>query len=322
MRLIALSALSAAIVALMCRLGALDHPVERSSHTHPTPKGGGVGILACFAAGMAVAPSHLPGDGTLTASCLFLGIAGHLDDVRQWPFWPKLVAQIGASLAILAAGLAPHAMALPGIAWVPLSALALPTTLIWLLFTVNAVNFMDGLNGLAAGSAALGCLVVACNADAAASWPERFIVAGVLGFLPFNYPRARIFMGDVGSQFLGLAVAALALRHASDDRLAWVLPFSLAPMLLDAAFTLCRRLLAGERLTQAHRGHLYQVAQRAGVPAWLVSAIYWALAGWGGWCGLEWQVSRNIWWPAMAIVPVLGWFLYAAHRTRQAGVAW
>ncbi len=322
MQLIALCLFSAMVVALMCRVGTLDHPVARSSHTQPTPKGGGAGILTCFAAGMILAPYHLPGDWTLTASCVALAIASYLDDVRQWPFLPKLAAQIGASVAILGADMAPHDVPVPGLGLVALGVLALPAALIWLVFTINAVNFMDGLNGLAAGSAAVGCLVLACSAGAASSWPERLIVAGVLGFLPFNYPRARIFMGDVGSQFLGLAMAALALRHASHGPSAWCLPLSLSPMLLDVALTLCRRLAAGAPLTQAHRGHLYQVAQRAGVPAWLISAIYGALAGWAGWCGVEWQASQNARWLPAAIGPTALWFLYAAMKARKAGLTW
>ena len=306
----------------MCRLGTLDHPVARSSHTAPTPKGGGVGIAVCFGAGMLLAPGHLRGDGALLAACLFLAGASYLDDVRQWPFWPKLAAQFIAAAAILAAGMGPAALAIPGFGQMPLGALALPAALIWLLFTINAVNFMDGLNGLAAGSAAAGCLVLACAAQAGQSWPERLIVVGVAGFLPFNYPRARIFMGDVGSQFLGLALAALALRHAGDPALAWVLPLSLGPMLLDAAFTLIRRAATGAQLTQAHRGHLYQVAQRAGVPAWLVSFIYVAMAAWGGWCGLRAGTDQNVAWLLAALLPVPAWGLYAAARARRAGLAW
>ena len=218
----------------------------------------------------------------------FWAAASYLDDLRQWPFWPKLAAQIAASVAVIAAGMTLAEVAIPGWGIVHLGLLGLAAGLIWLVFTINAVNFMDGLNGLAAGSACIGCLVLAWAAPEASSWPERLIVAGVVGFLPFNYPSARIFMGDVGSQFLGLALAALGLRHAVDPARAWILPLSLAPMLIDVAFTLCRRLASGEQLTQAHRGHLYQVAQRAGMPAWSVTATYWTLSGWGGWCGMRW----------------------------------
>ena len=271
---------------------------------------------------MLLAPAHARGDWALLAASLFLAAASYLDDVRQWPFWPKLAAQIAASAAVLAGGMALATIAIPGAGLVHLGVLGLAAGLIWLLFTINAVNFMDGLNGLAAGSAAIGCLVLACATPAFLGWPERLIVAGVAGFLPFNYPAARIFMGDVGSQFLGLTLAALALRHAADPALAWILPLSLAPMLMDAAFTLCRRLAAGAQLTQAHRGHLYQVAQRAGVPAWLVTAIYWAMAGWGGWCGLRCGQDQSAAWLIAALLPFPAWGLYAAARARSARLTW
>jgi UDP-GlcNAc:undecaprenyl-phosphate GlcNAc-1-phosphate transferase len=287
MLLALLAACSASIVAVMVRVGALDHPVARSSHTAPTPKGGGVGIAAAFVLGIALVHPGGAADIILAAAAACLAIASFADDVLQWPFWLKLAAQIAGSVAILAAGLAPHSLAIPGFGLLPLGVLAPAFALAWLLFVTNAVNFMDGLNGLAAGSAAAGCLVLASLAGPGTAWPEAVIVAAVAGFLPFNYPAARIFMGDVGSQFLGFLLAGLALRHAGDRNVSAILPLSLSPMLIDVAFTLLRRARAGERLTQAHRGHLYQVAQRAGVPAWLVTAIYWAMAGWGGWCGAK-----------------------------------
>ncbi len=193
----------------------------------------------------------------------------------------------------------------------------------WILFTTNATNFMDGLNGLAAGSAAVACLAFALAAGGAAAWPAWLVVAGVVGFLPFNYPAARIFMGDVGSQFLGFVLAGLALRHAGTPRLSAILPLGLSPLLLDAAFTLLRRARAGARLTEAHRGHLYQVAQRAGMPAWAVSAAYWAMAGWAGGCGVAWGAGGDAVWLGAALMPFGVWGVWVARFARRAGLgAW
>jgi UDP-GlcNAc:undecaprenyl-phosphate GlcNAc-1-phosphate transferase len=325
MLLVVLAACSALIVALMVRIGALDHPVARSSHTMPTPKGGGVGMVVAFALGMALVHQAGGRDAILASAAIGLAIASYLDDVLQWPFWVKLAAQLGAALLIVASGLAPHGLFIPGIGPVALGLLAPAVACGWLLFTTNAVNFMDGLNGLAAGSAAVGCLVIVVRAGAIAAWPEAVILAAVAGFLPFNYPAARIFMGDVGSQFLGFLLAALALRHAGDPALSSVLPLSLSPMLLDVAFTLLRRWRGGARLTQAHRGHLYQVAQRSGVPAWLVSALCWAMAGWAGWCGLEMnahatQPGSAALWLAMAIAPFAIWVAFVFAKARQANL--
>src|ERR1700678_3814573 len=106
------------------------------------------------------------------------------------------------------------------------------------------------------------------------------------GFLPFNYPRARIFMGDVGSQVCGFLLADFAVLTARDAQASLVVPLALLAILADVAFTLVRRAAKGERLTQAHRGHFYQVAQRSGMAAAWISALYWVFSAWGGACGL------------------------------------
>jgi UDP-GlcNAc:undecaprenyl-phosphate GlcNAc-1-phosphate transferase len=313
-----LAALSAAIVAIMVRVGALDHPVARSSHSVPTPKGGGVGIVVAFAVGMACAPAAGWQDGVLTGAALVLAAVSYLDDVRHWPFWCKLAAQCGAALAIVGTGQAPHDVALPGLGAVPLGLAAPVLALGWLLFVTNATNFMDGLNGLAAGSVAVACLALALTAGGKA-WPASLVVAVVAGFLPFNYPRARIFMGDVGSQFLGFVAGALALRYAAQPAVAIILPFGLLPLLLDAALTLLRRWRRGERLTEAHRSHYYQWANRAGVPAARVAAIYWLMAGWSAGCGIV-ATQNSAYWMLAAVLPFLAWRNYVAQRARQANI--
>ena len=321
--LLALAILSALTVVGMIRVGALDHPVARSSHTRPTPKGGGVGIVLAFAAGMVLAPHHMAGDTILTGAALFLAGCSYADDVLAWPFWPKLAAQAASAFAILLAGFSPWHLALPGLEIVPLPLVAPAIALAWVLFVTNAVNFMDGLNGLAAGCAAIGCIVLAAVAGAEQAWPECLIAAGVAGFLPFNYPAARIFMGDVGSQFLGFAMAALALRHAANPLLSMILPLSLAPLLLDAAFTLARRWLRGDRITQAHRGHFYQIAHRAGVPAWLVTMVYWAMAGLGGASGALCGIHASITPACAGVLAFAAWAMFVTNRARKAGLgAW
>ena len=148
-------------------------------------------------------------------------------------------------------------------------------TVLWLLFATNAMNFIDGLNGLAGGVALIAAGFLAGIAAAHGGWFAYFaallLVAGLAGFLPFNFPRARIFMGDVGSQFCGFILAILAVVASRFDNVELsflIVPMLLSGVLFDVAFTLIRRALAGERLTEPHRGHLYQVAQRSGLPPW------------------------------------------------------
>ncbi len=281
-----LSLLSALIVLRMIRVGVLDHPGARSSHARPTPKGGGVGIVAATL----VMLLAVGGRGLLPLGLAGLGIAAvsWLDDLRNFPFLVKLAAQFAAALLATAGGLLVSAPSLPFFGTVPLGWLGWPLTVLWLVGATNAVNFMDGLNGLAAGVVGLAALVVACYAARqGATQPSLSclaLTAGIVGFLPFNYPRARIFMGDVGSQFCGFMLAGLGLAasRASPAVPVLLVPLLLAGLLFDVVFTLLRRSLAGDRLTEAHRSHLYQVAHRAGLAAWLITLVEWTFVG----CGL------------------------------------
>ena len=210
---VAAALLSAIVVRAMIGVAVLDVPGHRSAHSRPTPKGGGVGVMAAFLLGLPLAQWLQAGAQGRASLCL-LGAAGcmavfsWLDDLRQFPPISKLLVQVAAALLVLG-GILP----LPG------HAAGLVAGFCWLLFVTNALNFIDGLNGLAAGSMALACLFIGLvvpgagrlEADAAC-----LLAAGLLGFLPFNMPRGRIFLGDVGSQGAGLVVAALGLLHWRD----------------------------------------------------------------------------------------------------------
>ena len=279
--LAALAILSALVVRFTIGRGVLDIPGARSSHDRPTPKGGGLGIAAAYATGLVLAWSAgmLPREGRhvaalLAASLLIAGVAW-ADDLRPRGFGFKLGGQIAASLVLVIGG-----PSIERLGPVPLGPLGVPITLVWLVVATNAVNFIDGLNGLASGCVLIAAATVATGSaghplPAAALLP---LAAGIAGFLPFNFPRARIFMGDVGSQLCGLVLASSAGSVSRYEPWgALLVPVAMAPILVDVAFTLARRWRAGDRLTEAHRGHLYQLAHRAGSPAWQVTLAFWAL---------------------------------------------
>jgi UDP-GlcNAc:undecaprenyl-phosphate GlcNAc-1-phosphate transferase len=323
-----LAALSAALVRLMVSLGALDHPVERSSHTRPTPKGGGVGIVAAYVGGMTwlLYTGRAGIHPLITApAALFLAVVSYFDDLRDWPFLAKLSAQLAASLAVMIGGAVVTALLLPayGIQFgLPIGAVL---SLGWLLFVTNAVNFIDGLNGLASGSVALAAVALAAGATGSLALQAGVLAAGIAGFLPFNYPRAKIFMGDVGSQVIGFLAADLALQAARQPKVSLVVPLALLPILADVAFTLARRARRGERLTQAHRGHLYQVANRAGMAAWQVTLVYWGMAAWGGALGLacgayEQGLSSVCAVIVLDLAPILVWGGFVRWKAKRAGL--
>ncbi len=276
-----LALLSAAVVRLMISIGVMDQPDQRKAHARPMPKSGGVGIVAAFLVGLVLL--YRFAEFSRLANPYFLGVIGasvliavvsFLDDLRDWPFSVKLAAQLLAALAAVGTGVYVRDYRLPYVGPLYVGWVGGPATLAWILFATNAMNFIDGLNGLAGGVALIAACFLAGIAAAHGGWFAYFaallLAAGLIGFLPFNFPRARIFMGDVGSQFCGFVLAMLgvvASRFEGVELSLLLVPMLLSGVLFDVAFTLARRALRGERLTAAHRGHLYQVANRAGMPA-------------------------------------------------------
>jgi UDP-GlcNAc:undecaprenyl-phosphate GlcNAc-1-phosphate transferase len=330
----ALALVSALIVRAMISAGVMDTPNARSSHAKPTPKGGGVGVVVAFLLGISVlygtAQFARLADpyfrGVILASAA-IAIVAFIDDVYTWPFTVKLAAQIAAALVAVGSGLYVSVFNLPGFGPVYIGWAGGLITVAWILFASNAMNFIDGLNGLAAGTAFVASVFLAIIAETQQGWFVYFasllLVAGLAGFLPFNYPRARIFLGDVGSQFCGFVLAVLGVAAARFERIP--MSFLLVPMLLsgvlfDVAFTLVRRALEGERLARAHRGHLYQVAQRCGVDARLVAALHWGFATLGGICALSFMRSPALWKPLALLVPQFVWLGYVAVRARRANI--
>ena len=324
-----LAGVSALVVRVMIRIGTLDHPVARSSHSVPTPKGGGVGIVVAFSIGTLVL--YLGADHARIPDLPFLGflLAGlgisaisYADDVADWPFAIKLLAQLGAALVAMSCGIVLHKVHLPWFGAVSLGVWGWPITAAWILFATNAVNFIDGLNGLASGSVGLASLFLVgiawSQGDGFVFVAALMLAAGIAGFLPFNFPKARIFMGDVGSQFCGFIIAVLGIlagRFGAPTLSVLLVPALLFGIFFDVAFTLARRVFAGDRLTEAHRSHLYQVAQRAGMHAQNVTIIHWCMVGWGAGCCV--LPGRPV---ALVILPQLAWLTYVSQRAKRAAI--
>jgi UDP-GlcNAc:undecaprenyl-phosphate GlcNAc-1-phosphate transferase len=267
--------------------------------------------------------------GVILAAFL-IAVVAFLDDLRDWPFTVKLAAQLLAAAAAVGSGLYVETFNVPYVGPVDLGWLGIAATLAWLLFVTNAMNFIDGLNGLAAGTTLVACVFLAFVAAGQGGWFVYFaallLAAGELGFLPFNFPRARIFMGDVGSQFCGFVLAVLgvaAARFEAVDLSFLLVPCLLGGVLFDVAFTLARRALAGERVTQPHRGHLYQVAQRSGVDPRAVACVHWGFATLGGLVCVAFvhaPSSLKPVLPLLLLLPQLVWLGLVVRFARRAGI--
>ncbi|HEX3991567.1 MAG TPA: MraY family glycosyltransferase [Acetobacteraceae bacterium] len=333
-----LAVLSAIVVRAMITVRVIDAPAERKVHDRPTPKGGGAGIVVAFLVGLVLLYgfaqfARLANEyflGVIAAS-FSIAVVAFLDDLFDWPFVVKLGIQAVAALVAVGTGIYLHDYSIPYLGPVYVGWIGPPITLAWLLFTTNAVNFIDGLNGLASGVILIASLFLAYFSASYGAWfcyaASGMLAAGLAGFLPFNFPRARIFMGDVGSQFCGFMIAVLGMVASRFDgaELSFLLvPMLLSGVLFDVGFTLVRRSLAGERVTQPHRGHLYQVAQRAGVPAVTVTLIHWGFAIFGGLCCLAFLQVSGGWKLVMlcaTIPPQLAWLGFVVRAAARNGIA-
>jgi UDP-GlcNAc:undecaprenyl-phosphate GlcNAc-1-phosphate transferase len=334
-----LALLSAGVVRLMIAFPILDHPNARSAHVRPTPRGGGAGVVAAFLAGMLVL--YLAAQFARIAEMQFLGVIAAaiaiaavalLDDIRHLSARLRLFAQCAAALVAIGSGLVISRIALPWTGQVELGWLGPLLTLFWIVGCTNAVNFMDGLDGLVGGtllivSAAL-CLIAADQGGWFVYAAALFLAAGFAGFLPFNLHPARIFMGDVGSQFAGFVLAVLAVAAARFDvqQVSFlIVPLLMFGLLFDAAFTLARRAWMGQPLAEGHRTHLYQLAQRSGMAVRAVAAVHWGFALFHAvlavlFLALDATFKPLVVLPAVAVQGA--WLRYVIIRMRAAGLGW
>lgn len=270
-------ALTPALRALARRFGLIDRPNSRSSHAGPVPRAGGAAVAIAVVVALAIADvaaiapamaSWGTGAAVVLAGALALGALGLADDRFSLPASVRIAGQLAVAAAIVGwLGGLPR-LPLPPPFDVPLGALGAPLAALWIVAVVNFFNFLDGIDGLAALQAAVTAAGIAvASFEAGAALVAAALVGAALGFLPFNWSPASVFLGDVGSYFIGGALAALPLAAPEGARPGALLlvALSLSLFLADACLTLARRALRGERVWHAHREHLYQhLARRFG----------------------------------------------------------
>jgi UDP-N-acetylmuramyl pentapeptide phosphotransferase/UDP-N-acetylglucosamine-1-phosphate transferase len=280
----------------------LDHPTERSSHSTATPRGGGLGLLLAVLLAFAFGVSW-PID--LAVLLLLVGTAivaavGLVDDRRGLAVRTRLIVHVatGSLVGFVAAADADS---------LPMRLFLWCWWTFWTISSVNLVNFMDGINGLVASQIAIFALSLALLVGVSPTAALALALGGAcLGFLPWNFPRARIFLGDVGSGALGYLVPVLALlaqRTHGIDIVQAHLP--LLPLYGDATWTILRRWRNGERLTTAHRSHLYQrlANGRFGHPT--VTIIYAGAAFGGALAAHAGAASRRAAWEAAYVLATM-----------------
>ena len=308
------------------RLGVIDKPNARSSHAIPTVRGGGVSIILTLL-GAIVGLAWTSGEQldlapilTLGAAVLVLAVVSFCDDLKSVGALVRFGCHAAAAISVLAI------VGVPQIGTWETSRLILALVgFLWVAGYTNAFNFMDGINGLAAGQAAVTGLATAALALAAGVpvqhplvWLALVVAGAAAGFLPHNFPRARMFMGDVSSAPLGFLLAALGWWLACEAGWWLLLPVGLlhANFVLDTGVTLARRVARGERWYEPHREHFYQRLIRSGfshgyVTGWelgfqivIATAVVMAVRA-GGW-----------WLLPVTMVVALVWAVVFLHAER------
>lgn len=247
-------------------LRVVDHPNERSLHNRPTPRTGGLAVLAALLIAGAWLTAMLGAERNLLwvgLGMVVLATVSFLDDRLDLPAVFRFLVHLVVASGLVAVGMIVEKLELPGMAWRLPVVLAVLVTVGYIVWMINLYNFMDGLDGFAGGMTAIGfgALGLLGWMDtawwfAATCWT---IAASALGFLVWNFPPARIFLGDAGSSTIGFLVAACSL-WADRKGIApiWVSILVFSPFIVDATVTLVRRIARREPIWEAHRSHYYQ----------------------------------------------------------------
>jgi len=289
--LIFLSFLVSAVATRLAMIVSIqDIPNERSSHVTPVPRTGGIAIGLAFFAFLvpifAFAKFEFP---NLLEMSVFTGLAALIwtvalfDDHRGLGVRPRLLVQSAVAVVFTFFIADVDKLSLMPLVSFDLGIIGCLLSMAWIIFFMNCFNFMDGINGISAGTALTVALCLASLTDWGFLHLVSLLLIGILaGFLIFNFPGGRIFMGDTGSQILGYLFAALALLLPQESQGA--LPFEIVPILFfpfifDVCLTLLVRLRRGATMTQGHRDHLYQLLIRSGVSPISVTLGYVAASG-------------------------------------------
>jgi UDP-N-acetylmuramyl pentapeptide phosphotransferase/UDP-N-acetylglucosamine-1-phosphate transferase len=294
----------------------LDIPNVRSLHTRPIPRGGGLGIVIVVLIGTwGLFFSRIMSTPFREIAAFSLGggivaLAGWLDDIHNVPTRVRLIVQAVSSIIILMAIGYFNAVPVPIIGDIRLYSIGIPFTLIWIIGLTNAYNFMDGIDGMAGGQAVvagLGWTIMGLmGGHPFVGLMGVLLASSSLGFLFHNWPPARIFMGDVGSAFIGFTLAVLPVMAVQrNPRFMFAGILLVWPFILDTSFTLVRRLIHKKNIFEAHRSHLYQRLVIAGYSHRFVTLMYMGLTATGAILAFFWVRRPHLLDALTILMPVM-----------------
>ena len=257
------------VKALSVKVGAVDVPKDgRRMHDHPIPRMGGLAIFFGFVAAMLLmVPLDTPKKGMLLGAVVIV-VLGIFDDIYALPAKPKFLVQIIAALVAVMAGNRIEVLSNPNIFsaspfW-ELGILSIPVTVIWIVAITNAVNLIDGLDGLACGVSTISAMTMLVIALLVSELDVAVMMAALagacIGFLPYNFNPAKIFMGDTGATFLGFVMATVSVNGMFKQYtiISFVVPFLMLGLpIFDVCFAVVRRVSRGQSPMKPDRGHVH-----------------------------------------------------------------
>lgn len=284
--------LSAAITRLMVWIGIQDDPTHRSSHSTRTPRSGGVSMVASFLFCMIYFFwggyfSHIPEWRLvlMLLAAVLIVMASLKDDITGISFRRKLAMQVLGAVVVVTGGLSFDTLPLPYVGVWYLGGLGGVLSLFWIVGFMNAFNFMDGLDGLAAGTSIVASFFSAIIAlmlgEKAIFFISFTLFWATMGFFIFNFPPARIFMGDVGSQFLGFTwsiIFILAAQASHNSISVYTVPLLFFSFIYDVVLTLLRRISLRQTIWYPHRTFLFHILNRSGYTHRQISLVYMGFA--------------------------------------------
>jgi len=284
-------------------INAIDVPMdERRIHNKPIPRLGGLAIYLSFIIilGVAIAFNIIPeGDNTrvlgIVISTTIITLGGAIDDTCTLKPWQKLSFQLVAAIILIAFGINITKITNPTSSmsqYLDIGILSYPLTIFWVIGITNALNLIDGLDGLSAGVSFISCatilIIALLQGRVEAAVPAAILCGAILGFLPYNFNPASIFMGDTGAQLLGFLLAAISMRGAIKSATAFAIAVPILAIglpIYDTLFAMIRRKVNGKPISQGDRGHLHHrlldmglSQKQAVIIMYMISAVLGAIA--------------------------------------------
>ena len=285
------------VLAFARRIGAFDHPGPRRIHRDPVPTLGGIALVIAVL-GVAWAARALPGPARALELRPLLGLTfatipmlalGVVDDLRGTSPWAKLGVQACAALVLVFFGYGVPEITNPFGEPIASGILNAPLTVAWVLIVINAINLIDGLDGLASGVVLIASATLwwvgRTHQDFYVMFIATLLIGATLGFLRYNFPPARVFMGDTGSHFLGLALAAVTLLENRKGTATVTLLFPLVAMgvpIADSVLAFARRLFGGRHVFRADSEHIHHRLLRLGLSPRSVLLVLWYVCAYFG----------------------------------------